>query len=210
MAASGGYYISMGCDKIFAESGTITGSIGVVGGKIVLKGLYDKVGLNTEVISRGKNSSILSEMSTFSDSERVVWKKMMESIYQQFVAKAAAGRKMDVAKLESLAGGRIWTGRQAKANGLIDELGTLNDAVAEAKKLAGMKPDDKVEQMSLPKPRSFLDQLFEGEMGVHSRIGSQVGQTVPALVQRLAEVEQLQTLFRERSLFLMPYRVEIK
>src|SRR4026208_280934 len=126
----------MGCDKIYAEPGTLTGSIGVVGGKIVLKGLMDKVGLSTDVISRGKNSGMLSEMSGFSDSERAVWKKMMEEVYQQFVKKAAAGRKMEVTKLESLAGGRIWSGRQAKAQGLVDELGTLNDAIAEAKKMA--------------------------------------------------------------------------
>lgn len=210
VAASGGYYISMGCDKIYAQPGTITGSIGVVGGKIVLKGLYDKVGLNTEVISRGKNSGLLSDTTVFSDSERVVWKKMMDGIYQQFLSKAAAGRKMDVAKLEPLAGGRVWTGRQAKAHGLVDELGTLNDAVAEAKKLAGLKPDDKVERLTLPKPRNFLDQLFENELGVTALSNRQNRMGTPEIVRHLAELEALQALFRERSLFLMPYRVEIR
>jgi protease-4 len=208
VAASGGYYISMGCDKIFAESGTITGSIGVVGGKIVLKGLYDKVGLTTDVISRGKNSGLLSETSPFSDSERAIWKKMMEGIYQQFLSKAAAGRKMDLSRIEPLAGGRIWTGRQAKLNGLIDELGTLTDAIAEAKKLGGVKADEKTEQLILPKPRNFLDQLFDSEMGIQALRGSQ-RETAP-VVRALAEVEQLQRLFRERSLFLMPHRVEIR
>jgi protease-4 len=93
--------------------------------------------MTTDVISRGKNSGMMSDMTGFSDSEREVWKKMMEVVYQQFVSKAAAGRKMEVAKLELLAGGRVWTGRQAKTNGLIDEL-SLNDSIAEAKKLAGL------------------------------------------------------------------------
>lgn len=209
VAASGGYYISMGCDKIYAEPGTITGSIGVVGGKIVLKGLFDKVGLSTDVISRGKNSGILSETSGFSESERVVWKKMMEGIYKQFVSKAAAGRKMEVAKLESLAGGRIWSGRQAKAKGLVDELGTLKDAISEAKKLAGLSPEDKVEQITLPKPRNFLDQLFESELGVQTMLGNRAGVS-PELLKRLAEVERIQELFRERTLYLMPHRIEIR
>jgi protease-4 len=209
VAASGGYYISMGCDKIYAEPGTITGSIGVVGGKIVLKGLFDKVGLSTDVISRGKNSGILSETSGFSESERVVWKKKMEGIYKQFVSKAAAGRKMEVAKLESLAGGRIWSGRQAKAKGLVDELGTLKDAISEAKKLAGLSADEKVEQITLPKPRNFLDQLFESELGVQTMFGKQAGVN-PEILKRLAEVERVQELFRERTLFLMPHRIEIR
>jgi protease-4 len=213
VAASGGYYISMGCDKILAEPGTLTGSIGVVGGKLVLKGLYDKVGLNTDIISRGENSGLLSELSTFTDSERATWKKMMEEVYRQFTTKAAAGRKMDLAKLDPLAGGRVFTGRQAKANGLIDEVGTLHDAINQAKQLAGLKPDDKTEQLILPKPRSFLDQLFENELGVQSPVARQLGNlpgNLSPLMQVLGDVETLQKLFGERSLYLMPYRIQIR
>ena len=117
VAASGGYYISMGCDKIFAEAGTLTGSIGVVGGKIVTEGLFNKVGVTTDVISRGKNSGMLSSQSKFTASEREVWKAMMDKIYQQFTEKAAAGRHMKLAELQKLAGGRVWSGRQAKKRG---------------------------------------------------------------------------------------------
>lgn len=208
VAASGGYYISMGCDKIFAEPGTITGSIGVVGGKIVLRGLYDKVGLSTDTISRGKNSGLLSEMSLFSESERAVWKKMMEEIYRQFLTKAAAGRKMEVAKLEALAGGRVWTGRQAKANGLIDELGTLHDAVQAAKQLAGIKPEEKLEPLILPKPRNFLDQLLENDLAAQA--AAQQALPRSELLRHLTELEQWQALFRERHLYLLPYRVRIE
>jgi protease-4 len=118
---------------------------------------------------------------------------------------------MEVAKLESLAGGRIWTGRQAKSQGLVDELGTLKDAIAEAKKLAGLKPDEKVEQIELPKPRNFLDQLFDSEMGVHALLARRAsGGSTSAVMQRFAELERVQELFRERTLYLMPHRVEIR
>jgi protease IV len=135
---------------------------------------------------------------------------MMENIYRQFVEKAAAGRKMKVEQLEKLAGGRVWTGKQAQAQGLVDQLGTLNDALAEAKKLAGLKPDDKIEKMTLPEPRSFLDQLFENELGVQSLLQAHAATVTPEVLRRLAEVEQIEKLFRERSLFLMPHRVEIR
>ena len=210
VAASGGYYIAMGCDKIFAEPGTITGSIGVVGGKLVLKGLFDKVGLKTEVISRGKNSSILSEQSMFSDSERGVWKKMMDEVYRQFLTKTATGRKMELAKLETLAGGRIWTGRQAKDVGLVDELGTLRDAIADAKKLGGQNPTDKLELLVLPKPKTFLDQLLEGDVSTSAPVGSRIRSSLPASWRHLAEIENLQRVLREPTLYLMPYQVEIR
>ena len=128
VAGSGGYYIAMGAKKIFAEPGTLTGSIGVIGGKLVTRGLYDKLGLNTEVISRGKNSGSLSSTQPFTPDERKAWTELLQETYHQFVSKAAEGRKMTYDKLEELAQGRVYTGRMAKKLGLIDELGTLDDA----------------------------------------------------------------------------------
>ena len=122
VAASGGYYISMGAKKIYAEPGTLTGSIGVVGGKLALNGLFDKVGITTDVISRGKNSGRQSIDEPFSPIRSSnAWKKMMKEIYDQFTTKAAEGRKLDKAKLqESLAGGRVYSGKQAVDNKLVD------------------------------------------------------------------------------------------
>ena len=125
VAASGGYYIAMGADKIFAAPGTITGSIGVVGGKLAIRGLYDKLGITTETIERGRNSGIFGSSGKFTESQRAVVTEMMEDIYDQFTTKAAEGRKMPVEKLRELAGGRVYTGRQALENGLVDQLGTL-------------------------------------------------------------------------------------
>ena len=210
VAASGGYYISMGCQKIFAEPGTLTGSIGVVGGKIALTGLYDKVGLNTDVISRGKNSGLLSMDEPFSDSERVVWKKMMEDVYRQFVEKAAAGRGMKAEEIEPLAGGRVWTGRQAKEKGLVDELGTLREAIAFAKQRAGIGEDEKAELLILPKPRSIFDQLLESGVGIQSDLVSNAANSVPELSRHLRTVERLRQLFTKPAVCIMPYEVQIK
>ena len=161
-AASGGYYISMGADKILAEPGTLTGSIGVVGGKFAIEGMLNKLGVNTDIISRGKAAGVFSATEPFTPTERDAWMRLMTDIYDQFTGKAAEGRKMELAKLQELAQGKVYTGRQAAANGLVDKVGTLGDAVIEAKQLAGLKADEKVEILSLPKPKSFLDQLLEG------------------------------------------------
>ena len=209
VAASGGYYISMGCNKIFAEPGTITGSIGVVGGKMAMEGLYDKVGLTTDVISRGKNSGILSSSSPFTESERTAWTEMMREIYRQFTSKTAAARKLDIAKVETLAGGRIWTGRQAQASGLVDEVGTLRDAIQAAKKAAGMKEDEKAEIMNLPEPKGFFDQLFGG---AGASAGTQMlsSAMTPELAQELQTAALWQRLFQEKAVLVMPYPVRIK
>ncbi|MBX7102690.1 MAG: signal peptide peptidase SppA, partial [Gemmataceae bacterium] len=144
VAASGGYYISMGCQKVYAEPGTLTGSIGVVGGKIVTGGLMNMAGLKTDIISRGANSGIMSTERAWTESERKVIRESMEDVYDMFLDKTLAGRKragvtMSKEKLLTLAGGRVWTGRQALAAGLVDELGTLDDAIAAAKKMAGVE-----------------------------------------------------------------------
>ncbi|QDU93347.1 signal peptide peptidase SppA [Lignipirellula cremea] len=210
-AASGGYYISMGCDKIFAEEGTLTGSVGVVGGKVALGGLYDKLGLNTEVISRGKNSGLLSSDSMFSDSERKVFHDMMKETYQQFVAKAAAGRGLEFAAMEKLAGGRVWSGRQAQKNGLVDYVGTLRDALKYAKKSAGIPEDEKAEIMELPKPKTLFEELFEGDSGPLSETAARrVKSAVPGAAERLGEIQTLQSLFSEPAVLLAPYQIRIR
>jgi protease-4 len=208
-AASGGYYIAMGCDRVFAEPGTVTGSIGVVGGKVALAGLMDKIGVTTETISRGKNSGLMSMDAGFSASERQVWIDSMEETYRQFLSKAMAGRNLDQAQMEQLAGGRVFTGRQAEANGLVDELGTLRAAIASAQQLAGLDADADVELQSLPAPRSFFDQLFESP-SVSGAPSATVAAFAPAAARAAGEVELLRVLFAEPSVLLVPYRLELR
>jgi protease-4 len=168
VAASGGYYIAMGCKKIYAEPGTITGSIGVFGLKIVTGGLEQWVGMKTDVVARGKNSGVNSSTFKWTESERKAMQETVEDVYATFVDKAVGGRtaagvKITRDELLKLAGGRVWTGRQAKANGLVDDLGTLDDAIAEAKRQAGVDSKADLELLILPKGGSFLDKLLDGE-----------------------------------------------
>ena len=213
MAASGGYYISMGADKILAEPRTLTGSIGVVGGKMALAGLFNKLGIKTEVISRGKNSGWESMDQPFTATEREAWLSIMKDIYKQFTTKAAEGRKMEVAELEALAQGRIYTGRQAVANKLADQLGTLDDAVAEAKKLAGLGENDAVERLILPEPKSFFEELLMGpslEASAGRTLKRELQATTPGLLDVLDDAARLPRLFREPAVTVMPFRVRIR
>jgi len=205
-AASGGYYVSMGAKKIFVEPGTLTGSIGVVGGKLALRGLFDKIGLNAETISRGKTSGTMSFTDPFTLEEREAWKRLMLETYKQFTSKAAEGRHMDPHKLESLAQGRVFTGRMAVANGLADQIGTLDEAIAEVKKLAEVKPDEKIDLLILPKPKGIFEQFFGGG-GAEAEIKA----LVPGeLIEAFQSAETLRKLFAEPAVTVMPYNVRIK
>ncbi len=204
VAGSGGYYIAMGAKKIIAAPGTLTGSIGVIGGKLVTRGLHEKLGMNTEVISRGANSGSLSSTQPFTPEERKAWTELLQETYHQFVGKAAEGRKMPYGKLESLAQGRLYTGRMAKNLGLIDELGTLKDAIAAAKTAAGLKADAEVELLVLPEPKSFFEQFF-GDPSAETDFDS----LLPEAFKILQQTNVLRHLLSERILLWMPYGVQV-
>jgi len=159
-AASGGYYIAVAADKIVAAPGTLTGSIGVVGGKVAVGGALERYGVHTDVVSKGKNAGWLSMQSPFTAAEREVFLGTMKDVYRLFTSKVAAGRKLDMEKIEKLAEGRVFTGRMAKEAGLVDRLGTLDDAIDEAKALAGLDTDEEIERVLLPEPRGLFDDLF--------------------------------------------------
>jgi len=156
VAASGGYYIAMAAPYIVAEPATITGSIGVITGKIVTGGTWAKVGANMESTSSGRNAEMSSPIRPFNDSERAKIQEGIRSFYDQFVEKAAESRHMAPAKLEALARGRVWTGRQAKQNGLVDDLGGLDRALAVAKQRAHITSDE-VEVVVYPPKRTLFD-----------------------------------------------------
>jgi protease-4 len=211
VAASGGYYIAMGAEKIVATPGTITGSIGVVGGKLGYRGLYKKIGVTTETIQRGRNSGIFSSSRRFTDSEREVVRAMMEDTYKQFTTKAAEGRNMPLEELKKLAGGRIYSGRQAVENGLVDQLGTLDDAIQVAKQLAGIEKDTKVTIERLPEPTNFFESLF-GELDAEEEVS--LGTALAPLAPELAEIAQkayrLRAVFDRPASLVMPFELEIR
>ncbi|HLX61484.1 MAG TPA: signal peptide peptidase SppA [Planctomycetota bacterium] len=216
VAASGGYYISMAAQKIFAEPSTLTGSIGVVGGKLAVGGLEKNVGLTTDIISRGANAGILSSNAAFSESERKAMTALMKDVYEQFLEKALlgrkkAGREMTRADLDNLAAGRVWTGRQAKANGLIDELGTLDDAIAFARKQAGMAEND-TDLLILPKPPNFLDALVDMKADTKAPLGAKlpIVRALPELFEKLRGIEGLLQLRGEPVWVVLPADVNVK
>lgn len=211
VAGSGGYYIAMGCDRIIATPGTVTGSIGVVGGKLAIRGLYEKLGVTTETIERGKNSGIFSSSGPFTDSQRTVVTEMMEDIYRQFTTKAAEGRKMPVETLRELAGGRVYTGTQAKDNGLIDELGTLHDAIAQAKQLAGLEKDADVRIEVLPEPTNFFESLF-GDLSKEEevRLSQRLESMAPELAEIARQAYRLRAVFDGPAALVMPFQLDIR
>ncbi|MGW8257497.1 MAG: signal peptide peptidase SppA [Thermoguttaceae bacterium] len=207
VAGSGGYYIAMGAKKIIAEPGTLTGSIGVLGGKVVLKKLYDKLGLNTEVISRGANSGSLSTSEHFTAEQKRVWTELLMDVYRQFVGKAAKGRKMSYEKMEQLAQGRVYSGRMAKKIGLVDELGTLDDAIIAAKLAAGLKKDADVDLIVLPKPKTFFEQLFSDPA---SDVETDARAALSQAIDLFQQISTLRSFFAEPVLMWMPFKLELK
>lgn len=140
-AASGGYFIACAADVIVALPATLTGSIGVFGGKMVVRGLLDRLGLTTGTVSYGARALMFSSRRGFRDDERARLAAVIDAIYNDFVAKVADGRRRPVAEIEAIARGRVWTGSDALGIGLVDELGGLRDAVRIARERAGL-PDD--------------------------------------------------------------------
>jgi protease-4 len=152
VAASGGYYIGVAGHPVLAEEGTLTGSIGVLAGKAVLRGLYDRVGVRKEVIKRGRNAGLGSEYLPLSEAERERLSTQAQSMYDRFLDVVAGGRTLSRERVAEVAEGRVWSGRQAQQNGLVDRLGGLEDALAEAKRQAGIPVHQPVFVERYPKP----------------------------------------------------------
>src|SRR5215203_2280981 len=164
LAASGGYYVSMGANRIVAEPLTLTGSIGVYAYKPVIKGFYDWVGVSSEYVMRGKNAGMFRETEKFTKEEREKFESSMRNFYwNQFLPKVAEGRQFqNVEAVHEIARGRVWTGAQGKEKGLVDEFGGLDRAVEVAKELAKIPADKGVRRVVYPAPRTFFQQLFGG------------------------------------------------
>lgn len=141
LAASGGYYIACAADSIVAQPGTLTGSIGVFGGKLNLLGLYQKLGLNIETVSRGRHAEMFSAFRDFTPEEGARFREQLESFYRVFLARVSEGRGMPAARVDSVGQGRVWSGRAAFDRGLVDRLGGVDDALRLAARMADLDPD---------------------------------------------------------------------
>src|SRR5437588_2427688 len=215
VAASGGYYIACNANKIVAEPSTITGSIGVVGGKPVVKGFYDWAGITNEYVLRGTNAGMFRESEKFSDSERAKFQEFLKGTYDDFTSKVAKGRNKDQAYIDSIGQGRVWTGKQGKDNGLVDEYGGLDKAVEVAKQLANIPANKGVQRIVRPVPPSFWEQLFSGSGDDDSEAETKNQQNVlAALPEDMRHVflyaKLLDGVKHGDVLYMMPFDLRIR
>ena len=217
VAASGGYYIAAGASKIVAQPSTITGSIGVVAGKPVLRGFYDWLGISNEYVLRGKNAGMFRETEKFSPDERAKFEEWINTTYyQDFVPKVAKGRNKDAAYIDSIAQGRVWTGSQGKERGLIDEFGGLDRAVEVAKELANIPKDKGVHRVILPVPRTLFQELMAAADETRGG-GSEVKQRQAVLAalpedarRALRYAALLDKMKNGETMLLMPFDLRVK
>jgi len=160
VAASGGYWIATSANRIVAEPGTITGSIGVVTGKFNILGLYAKLGLSTDSVKTTENSTLDSPFQNYTPAQREIVQKNMRDIYQDFLEGVAQGRHLKVDQVDKIGQGRVWTGERALQLGLVDELGGLHTAVGRARELAKISRGEKVSLLYLPPRRSLLERVL--------------------------------------------------
>ena len=161
LAASGGYYIAMPAQVIVAQPSTLTGSIGIFGGKVVTGGVYEKLGARIEATSIGKHAEIDSPARPYNPEELGKLREQLQAFYDRFVEKVATSRHSTPVKIDALAQGRVWTGRQAKQNGLVDALGGLDSAIALAKQRAKIPAENDVELVVYPPRKSFYEILAD-------------------------------------------------
>ena len=205
LAASGGYYIAMPAHVIVAQPATLTGSIGIYTGKFVLSGTLAKLGITAETVTSGPNADIYSPFSRFSPEERAKIDQSMQSFYDQFVEKVAEARRTTPERIDAIAQGRVWTGRQARELGLVDQLGGLDAAVAAAKQRARIPADEDVEIVVYPARRSFYE-AFARQFGsdstaraLHTLLGGADARAVAALTA------PIRIFRRGEPLALMPF-----
>jgi protease IV len=162
VAASGGYYIAAATDRIVANPGTLTGSIGVIMEMANVEGLMKKIGVESVVIKSGAHKDLGSPFRAMNLEDRTILQNVMDDVHSQFIEAVAAGRSLEIKDVRALADGRIFTGRQAKAAKLVDELGDLNDAIKLAADMAGLEGEPRVVE---PRKRFTIRDLIEGQVG---------------------------------------------
>lgn len=202
MAASGGYYVSMHADRIVAQPGTITGSIGVFTGKMVTAGLLDKLGVSFDSVQAGLNTELYDSAKDFTPEHWAIVRGQLDRIYEQFTAKVAEGRKLPKDKVLEIARGRVWTGEDAKERGLVDELGGYSAALRAAKTLAKIPEGEDVELKVYPPGKSRLEALLAligGESDESSDPDTEVARSLLRAVQPVGQVLRQLGVTRQRQ-----------
>jgi len=188
LAGSGGYFVAMAADKIVAEPGTITASIGVLGGKMLTSGLWDKVGLSWDEVHQGENATMFTGTHDYTPAEWGRFQAWLDRVYVDFTNKVADGRKLPKEKVLEIAKGRIWSGQDAKNLGLVDELGGYDTALKLAKNAAGVPEGEDVKIVVYPRPKTFYQSVID-RRGPDNSDKEALGQTLAkilAVVQPVA------------------------
>ncbi|SEL04014.1 signal peptide peptidase A. Serine peptidase. MEROPS family S49 [Stigmatella aurantiaca] len=196
-AASGGYFVSMGADKIVAQPGTLTGSIGVYGGKMVTADFWAKLGINFETVAFGKDATLYSTDTDFSPEQLAKNEASLDRVYVDFTQKAAEGRRLPLEKLQAVARGRVWTGEDAKELGLVDELGGFPKALELVREAAKLPKDAKVRLQVFPRkkqPAEVIAGLLGGGEGDNSE--DERSAQLAALSPWVPALEQTRQLYR--------------
>jgi protease-4 len=201
VAASGGYYISMSGDTVVAYPNTLTGSIGVFFGKVNLKGLYDKLGIQKETLKRGQFADIDSDYQPMTPATRAKLREGIDEIYKTFVGLVAESRKKKFEEINEVAQGRVWLGTQGKGNGLVDELGGIDKAIELVKAKAKIPANENVKIVVFPPKKSLFDQLMNR---------SQPDASVEALLQKYTGIKIPKAWLETGMKQMMPYTIEVK
>jgi protease-4 len=222
MAASGGYYLASAGDKIYADNTAIVGSIGVVGGKFVLRDLFEKIGLKTETFQKGRNADLFSSNQPFTDRQRTMVTSWMKQTYDQFTQRVMTTRKGKIKDIDAVARGRIFIASQAKELGMVDEIGGINDAIADAANKGGLSQGG-FEVKVLPPPKTLADYVNgSAGSGPHAAFplrpkvevnvaGSFMQAVPPPLRKALGQQFQVIQLLQDRPVVLVsPYTITIK
>ena len=207
LAASGGYWLSMSTPHVMALPQTITGSIGVLSGKFILKELYDKIGINKEMVKTSPYADIFWDYREFTPEEQNKMMTMMDTLYRNFLEIVANSRNMTTQEVDEIARGRVWSGSSALNLKLVEKMGGLNDALAEARKLAKIPADERLGIKIYPKKRSFFDMIFE-LVGAKAKTGG------PVIEVDTDPLRSLETkLNRYKKFFpalMIPYKITIQ
>ena len=194
LAGSGGYFVAMAADKIVAEPGTITASIGVLGGKMLTSGFWDKVGLSWDEVHQGENSTMFTGTEDYTPAEWTRFEAWLDRVYVDFTSKVADGRKLPKEKVLEIAKGRIWSGQDAKNLGLVDELGGYDVALRLAKKAINVSEGEDVKVVVYPRPKSLIESIMQRN-GAENSDREAVRQTLTRILEMVQPVaRQLNTV----------------
>ncbi len=198
LAASGGYWLSMSSPNVMALPQTITGSIGVVFGKFVMKGLYDKIGINKEIVKTSTYADLFTDYRGFNQDEKTKITGLLNYVYESFLEIVSKNRKMKIEEVDKIARGRVWSGTTANELKLVDKLGGLNEAIEEARRLAKIPVSEKVGIKIYPREKTLMDFIFE-------LMGTRVNVSEPIHTLEV-QINQYKNFF---PALLLPYKVTI-